>query len=65
LLVAVYAMISFWPVAAIGLVLSIVTLFIERNVLLRLLPLGFIVAGILLYAVCSARLWFTLDLLWV
>ena len=63
LIVAMFAMISFWPTAVIGLVLSIVTLFIERKLLFRLLPLAFVVAGILLYAVCSVRLWFTLDLL--
>ncbi len=65
LVAALFAMISFWPTAVIGLILSIITLCIEGNVLFRLLPLAFVLAGILLYAVCSARLWFTLDLLWV
>jgi len=45
-----------WPIAAIGLVLSIVALFIERNKYFRLLPLAFVLAGILLYAVCYALL---------
>ncbi|MHC4543412.1 MAG: hypothetical protein ACYTDW_01670 [Planctomycetota bacterium] len=39
-----------WPIAAIGLVLSIVTLFIEWNKCLRLLPLAFSIAGIWFYA---------------
>jgi hypothetical protein len=50
---------SFLTLAAIGLVLSIVTLFIERNKCLRLLPLAFVLAGICLFAAC----YFLLDLL--
>jgi hypothetical protein len=38
------------PVAPIALVLAIVTLFIERNIWLRLLPLAFVLAGICLFA---------------
>lgn len=37
-----------WPLVAIGLVLSIVTLFIEPNKRLRLLPLLFILLGVCL-----------------
>jgi hypothetical protein len=40
----------FWPIPVIGLVLSIVTLFIERNMLLRLLPLAFSIVGICICA---------------
>ncbi|MDH4240619.1 MAG: hypothetical protein OEW48_13745 [Phycisphaerae bacterium] len=47
-------MIYLWPIAAIGLVLSIVTLFIERNIYYRALPWAVILFGILLYVVCCA-----------
>ena len=52
LVVYVLSFCSFLPPAAIGLVLSIVTLFIERNKCLRLLPLAFVLAGICLFAAC-------------
>jgi hypothetical protein len=50
----------FWPSAVIGLVLSIVTLFVERNLCFRLLPLAFIIVGICLYELVYviAFLWF-------
>ena len=50
--VCVLSVCSFLPLATIGLVLSIVTLFIERNKRLRLLPLAFVLAGICLFAAC-------------
>jgi hypothetical protein len=43
-----------WPIAAIGLVLSIITLFTERNMYYRALPWNFLLFGILLYIVCGA-----------
>jgi hypothetical protein len=43
-----------WPIAAIGLVLSIVALLIERNIHLRLLPLAFFIVGICFYAMFYA-----------
>jgi hypothetical protein len=43
---------SYWPfIIVIGFVLPIVTVFIERNILLRLLPLVFFIVGIFIYAV--------------
>jgi hypothetical protein len=42
------------PIAAIGLVLSIVALFIERDISHRLLPLVFFIVGICFYAMCYA-----------
>lgn len=43
---------SFWPfIIVIGFVLPIVTVFIERNMLLRLLPLLFFIVGIYISAV--------------
>jgi len=53
LVVCVLSFCSFLPLAAIGLVLSIVTLFIERNKRLRLLPLAFVLAGICLFKVVA------------
>ena len=41
----------FWRIAAICLVPSIVTLFIERDKRFRLLPLTFVMVGMLLHAV--------------
>lgn len=46
------SVILFWPFAIIGLILSIVTFNIERGRYLRVLPLAFVVGGILLYAFC-------------
>jgi hypothetical protein len=43
-----------WPIAVIGLVLSIVTLFLERNKYFRLLPLAFFTVGICFYAMFYA-----------
>ncbi len=40
----------FLPLAPIALVVAIVTLFIERNICLRLLPLVFVLGGIGLFA---------------
>jgi len=45
-----------WPIAAIGLVLSIITLFTERDIYYRALPWTFVLFGILLYIVCGALL---------
>jgi hypothetical protein len=42
---------KFWPIAIICLALSIVTLFIERNIYLRLLPLIFFIFGICICAI--------------
>lgn len=50
--VAYYSLISFWYITIPGLLLSLVALFIERNKYYRLLPLAFILIGLLLYAVC-------------
>jgi hypothetical protein len=54
--VALFSLICFWDfwpyIIIIGLVLPIVTLFIERNILLRLLPLVFLIVGICFYAIC-------------
>ncbi|MHC4640965.1 MAG: hypothetical protein ACYS32_04920 [Planctomycetota bacterium] len=51
----------FWLIAAISLNLSIAPLFIERDIRSRLLPLEFVVAGILLYyIVCHVLLHFIL-----
>ncbi len=42
---------NFWrPIAIVGLVLSIVTLFIERNLILRLYPLGLLIVGLCILA---------------
>lgn len=65
LMAALFAMLSFWPTAAIGLILSIVMFFKGPNKYFRLLPFAFVVAGLLLYALCSTRLWFTLDMMWM
>ena len=43
-----------WPIAAIGFVLSVVTLLIERNKYLRILPLAFIIVGGCFYAMFYA-----------
>ncbi len=48
----------FWLIAAISLNLSIAPLFIERDERFRLLPLAFVLAGILLYEVCRILLHF-------
>jgi len=48
----------FWHITAISL---IVLLFIERDMRRRVLPLAFVLAGILLYAACYAYLWFATD----
>jgi hypothetical protein len=46
---------KFWPIIfVIGFVLPIVTVFIERNILLRLLPLMFFIVGIFFYVVAIA-----------
>jgi drug/metabolite transporter (DMT)-like permease len=45
-----YPVVYFIPIAGISLILSIVTLFIEREKPLRWIPLVFVLAGILLYA---------------
>jgi hypothetical protein len=50
----ILCVICLWPIAPIGLVLSIVALFIERNKYLRLLPLAFFIVGICIYAMCYA-----------
>ncbi|KPJ92684.1 MAG: hypothetical protein AMJ53_08885 [Gammaproteobacteria bacterium SG8_11] len=43
---------NYWPfIIVIGFVLPIVTVIIERNMLLRLLPLVFFIVGIFIYAV--------------
>ncbi|MHC4691233.1 MAG: hypothetical protein ACYS67_00735 [Planctomycetota bacterium] len=43
---------NYWPfIIVIGFVLPIVTVFIERDMLLRLLPLLFFIVGIFIYAV--------------
>ena len=60
---ALFAMVSFRPAVAIGLIISIVMLFKGTNKYFRLLPFAFVVAGLLLYALCSTRLWFTFDML--
>ena len=44
-----FAGIFFMPLVAVGLVLSIITLFIERNLYVRLLPLVYVVVCIGLY----------------
>jgi hypothetical protein len=60
---ALFAMVSFRPAVVIGLIMSIVMLFKGPNRYFRLLPFAFVVAGLLLYALCSTRLWFTFDML--
>ncbi|NIP23709.1 MAG: hypothetical protein GWN67_23760 [Phycisphaerae bacterium] len=45
-----------WPIAVIGLILSIITLFTERDIYYRALPWTFVLFGILLYIVCWASL---------
>ena len=52
--VALILLIVFWPFFAIGLILSIVTLFMERDMRFRLLPLVLVLFGLLLYALCYA-----------
>ncbi|KPJ92681.1 MAG: hypothetical protein AMJ53_08870 [Gammaproteobacteria bacterium SG8_11] len=52
--VSFLCMIYLWPIAIIGLVLSIITLFTERNIYYRALPWNFLLFGILLYIVCWA-----------
>lgn len=52
--VAVVALCAFWPVFAIGLTLSIVTLFIEREMRFRLLPLAFVIVGACLISLSYA-----------
>lgn len=42
----------FWPIAIIGLTLSMATLFIQRKNHFRILPFAFVLTGIGLYAVC-------------
>ena len=56
LAVGVSSMVLFWPIAVFGLVLSIVALFIERDMRSRLRPLILVLAGILIYTVCYALL---------
>ena len=51
-MVALFILIAFWPFFAIGLILSIVTLFMERDMRFRLLPLVLVLFGLLLYALC-------------
>lgn len=48
---SIICMFRLWPIAVIGLVLSIVTLFIERNKYLRFLPLAFFIVGICFYTI--------------
>jgi hypothetical protein len=45
-----YPVVYFFPIACISLILSIVTFFIERDKPLRWMPLVFVLAGVLLYA---------------
>ena len=47
----------FWFIATPALIISIVTLLKERNKCLRILPLAFVLAGILLYKVCHSVLY--------
>ena len=61
--VAMYPMFLLIPLAAISLVLSIITFFIEQDKRSRILPLAIVMVLILLYAACYAYLWFTTDLL--
>ena len=56
LAVALCSTVLFVPIAIIGLVLSIVTLFIERDIYLQAVPLTLVLFGILLYPVCYASL---------
>ena len=52
---------SFWPfIILIGFVLPIVTVFIERNILLRLLPLVFFIVGFFINAVACVILFLIL-----
>jgi hypothetical protein len=53
-IVYVVSWLMFFPLVAIGLVLSIFTLFIGRNKYLRFLPLAFVLVGFLLYALSYA-----------
>lgn len=46
-----------WPLAAISLILSIITLFIERNERLRVIPLVLVLIGILPSVMYIARGW--------
>lgn len=48
--VAYLSVLFLWPLFAVSLILSIVTLFIERDKRLRLLPLTLVLIGILLNA---------------
>ena len=57
LTVGVSSMVLFWPIAVFGLVLSIVALFLERDMRSRLRPLIFVLAGILIYTVCYALMY--------
>ncbi len=54
--VALCSTLLFVPLAIIGLVLSIITLFVERDIYLRAAPLTLVLFGILLYPVCYASL---------
>jgi hypothetical protein len=54
LIVAYLSLFFLWPLFAISLILSIVTLFVERNERLRLLPLVLVLIGIL----PNAMFWF-------
>lgn len=51
---AYYPMMYFWYFAIAGLVLSIVTIFIERDESFRWLPMAFVLVGLLLYALSYA-----------
>jgi uncharacterized membrane protein len=53
---ALFSTVLFVPLAIIGLILSIVTLFIERDIYLRAAPLTLVLFGILLYPVCYVSL---------
>ena len=52
-----YSYIILWPLFAISLILSIVTLFIERNERLRFLPLVLVLIGILPTAMFLVHCW--------
>ncbi|MHC4691234.1 MAG: hypothetical protein ACYS67_00740 [Planctomycetota bacterium] len=59
--VAVLSIISIfrlWPLMVIGFLLSIVTLFIERNKYRRFLPFAFFIMGICFYAMYYALSYF-------
>ncbi|MHC4311830.1 MAG: hypothetical protein ACYSW3_05090 [Planctomycetota bacterium] len=58
LTVGVSSMVLFWPVAVFGLVLSIFALFFGRDMRSRLQPLILVLAGILIYTVCYAIMYF-------